>query len=59
MKSKNALFLRESLLTQARKLTPLERLNAFVDHSRRMRSLMELGDRRRKQTPQPDHSDVG
>lgn len=47
MESKNAEFLREGLIETARKMTPLERLDAFVEHSLRMRSLMALGEKRR------------
>lgn len=45
MRSKNAEFLKEGLIEQARKLTPAQRLDKFVEHSKRMRSLRKLAER--------------
>jgi hypothetical protein len=59
MESKNARFLREGLIEQARKTTPIQRLDAYVDHSRRMLSLKQLGDRRRALTAAPGVPDEG
>ncbi len=58
MESENARFLRNGLVAQARKRTPAERLNAFVLHSRRMRSLQALGESRRALTPTPEVPDA-
>jgi hypothetical protein len=50
MRSKNADFLRDGLIEQARRMKPAQRLDLFVQHSKRMRHLRELGELRRATT---------
>ncbi|MBW8886661.1 MAG: hypothetical protein JF616_02790 [Fibrobacteres bacterium] len=50
MLSKNADFLKAGLIEQARRLTPAQRLDLFVEHSKLMRKLREMGERRRGAT---------
>jgi hypothetical protein len=57
MRSKNADFLKQGLIDQARKTTPSQRLDLFVEHSRRMRLLRDLGDARRSLPREPDRPD--
>jgi hypothetical protein len=48
MESKNAQFLRQGMIDRCRKMTPAERVKAFIDHSKRMKSLATAGEARRK-----------
>jgi len=50
MRSKNADFLKEGLIEQARRLSPSQRLDLFVEHSKRMIRLRELGELRRAES---------
>jgi hypothetical protein len=56
MRSKNAEFLKQGLIDQARRTTPSQRLDLFAEHSRRMRLLRELGDARRAAPREPERS---
>ena len=53
MRSKNADFLKEAMFDMARRRQPLERLDQFVEHSKRMRSLRDLGELRRLASTEP------
>jgi len=57
MESKNARFLRQGMVESCRKMTPAQRVRAFIDHSRMMKKIFEAGERRRKSIAQskPDH----
>jgi hypothetical protein len=48
MESENAQFLRQGLVETYRKMTPVERLQAFVNHSRLMLEFKRAGDARRE-----------
>ena len=48
MESENARFLRQGMVEKYRGMTPIERLRAFVEHSRLMMDLKKAGDARRK-----------
>ncbi len=48
MRSKNAEFLKDSLIEQARKMTPKQRVHAYIEHSRQMRAIAKAGSRRRR-----------
>jgi hypothetical protein len=48
MESENARFLRQGLIDRYRKMTPAERVRAFIDHSRLMKQLRDAGEARRK-----------
>lgn len=48
MESRNARFLRQGLIEKYRKMTPVQRVKAFVEHSRRMKGLRDAGELRRK-----------
>ena len=48
MESKNARFLKDGLVLQARKMTPTQRVLAFIEHSRQIRAIHDAGIRRRK-----------
>lgn len=47
MDSKIARFLKEGLLEKNRKMTPAQRVKAFIEHSRLMKALRADGERRR------------
>ena len=47
MESKLALEARQALLDEAQRLTPEERLNAFLEHSQLMMALYEAGQQLR------------
>jgi hypothetical protein len=47
MESKNAEFLRQGLIERYRKMTPIQRIRAFVEHSRMMQKLRKAGEVRR------------
>lgn|GEM_PF-4592685 len=48
MDSDNARFLRQSLIEHCRKMTPQDRVRAFIEHSRQMRIIRAAGEARRK-----------
>jgi hypothetical protein len=48
MESKNARFLRQGMIDRCRKMTPAERVKAFIEHSKQIRSLAAAGEARRK-----------
>lgn len=48
MESRNALFLRAGVVEQARKMTPAQRVRAFIKHSRQMRAIRDAGIQQRK-----------
>jgi hypothetical protein len=48
MESENARFLRQGLIDRYRKMTPAERLEAFIEHSKLMKKLRDAGEARRK-----------
>ena len=52
MDSKNARFLRQGMVEQCRKMTPAQRVKAFIDHSRIVKKIHEAGERRRKSIAQ-------
>jgi len=54
MESKNERFLRQGMVDICRKMTPAQRVRAFIEHSRIVKKLHEAGERRRKSTP-PNH----
>lgn len=56
MRSKNADFLKQGLIDQARKLTPKQRVLAFIEHSRQMRAISKAGSRRRLVTRPKSHA---
>lgn len=43
MRSKNAEFLKEGLIEQARRMTPAQRVRAFIEHSRQILSIRKAG----------------
>ena len=43
MLSENARFLRQGLIDQYRKMTPAERVHAFIEHSKLMKAIQEAG----------------
>jgi hypothetical protein len=47
MKSENARFLRQGLIEQCRKMTPAQRVLAFIEHSRLMQEVRNAGRNRR------------
>lgn len=47
MRSKNAEFLKDGLIEQARKMKPVQRVRAFIEHSRQMLAIRKAGARRR------------
>ncbi|MEO6096402.1 MAG: hypothetical protein ABIW76_12145 [Fibrobacteria bacterium] len=48
MESKNAQFLRQGLIETYRKMTPVQRVRAFIRHSRMVKQIHAAGERRRK-----------
>lgn len=53
MESKNAAFLRQGLVDRYRKMTPGERVKAFIEHSRLMQQLRKAGEIRRADIEKP------
>jgi hypothetical protein len=49
MYSKNADFLRESLIERCRNLTPAERVRLFIEHTLLMRKVRDAGVLRRNE----------
>jgi hypothetical protein len=47
MESKNARFLEDGLVQLARKMSPAQRVRAFIEHSRQMRLILAAGERHR------------
>jgi hypothetical protein len=45
MRSENADYLKRALIEQARRMTPVQRVRAFIEHSDRMRSIRDAGAR--------------
>lgn len=48
MNSENARFLRQGLVDRFRKMTPAERVSAFIEHSRLMIEFKKAGEARRR-----------
>ena len=48
MESENARFLRQGMIERCRKVTPAERVKAFIEHSKQMKSLAAAGEAGRK-----------
>jgi hypothetical protein len=47
MRSEIARFLEEKVLERNRKMTPAQRVKAFIEHSRRLKAIQAAGARRR------------
>jgi hypothetical protein len=48
MDSKNANFLRQGVMDRCRRMTPAQRVKAFLEHSRLMKAVRKAGESRRK-----------
>lgn len=48
MQSRNARLLKRSLLEETRRMTPAERVRAFIEHSRVLIKIKEAGEARRQ-----------
>ena len=48
MQSRNARFLKQSLLEEYRRMIPAERARAYIEHSRVLIKIKEAGEARRK-----------
>jgi hypothetical protein len=53
MRSKNADFLKQGLIEQARKMTPAQRVRAFIEHSRQIRAIRKAGAGRKPPRGKP------
>lgn len=51
MESKNAKFLREGVIDQARRMTPAQRVRKFIAYSNQMRAIHAAGAKARKAKP--------
>lgn len=49
MESKNADFLRQGVIDRCRRMTPAQRVKAFLEHSRLMKAIRKAGELRRKE----------
>ena len=49
MESENARFLRQGMVDLCRKMTPAQRVRAFIEHSRIVKQIHAAGARRRKE----------
>jgi hypothetical protein len=47
MESENAKFLRQGLVEKCRKMTPAQRVKAYIEHSRIVKQIHAAGERRR------------
>lgn len=48
MESRNARFLKRSLQEENRRMTPAERVRAFIEHSKTLMKIRDAGEARRK-----------
>jgi hypothetical protein len=49
MESENARFLRQGMVELCRKMTPAQRVRAFIEHSRIIKQIHAAGERRRNE----------
>jgi hypothetical protein len=49
MESENARFLRQGMVDLCRKMTPAQRVRAFIEHSRIVKQIHAAGERRRRE----------
>ena len=48
MESQNARFLKQSVVERCRRMSPVQRVKAFIEHSKQMKGLRIAGELHRK-----------